>query len=390
MIYLNIAFWIALACVVYAYAAYPLFLGIAARLRPKLRRTGEPFRGSVSLVVAAYNEEMRIGTRLRELIGHLERCQVRAEIIVVSDGSADATAEVARRKGNGLVRVLELSANQGKAAAISACCAEARNDVIVFADVRQTWAPDALQLLLENFNDPSVGAVSGDLVVESTPGVMTGVGLYWRYEKWLRKQESRLHSTVGVTGAISAVRRDLFRAIPPGTILDDVYWPLHVAMQRKRVLHDGRAKAFDRLPDRARDEYRRKIRTLTGNFQLLTRLPAAFLPWRNPVWFQLMSHKLCRLLVPWALAVLFICGLEQAHGICRFVFWLEITAGTLGLAGLINWIGTRSRVAAAAASFLVLNTAAWLAFWVWASGRASRSWSKVSYEVAPLSYSTNP
>src|SRR5207245_507799 len=157
--------------------------------------------------------------------------------------------------------------------------------------------------------------------VESTPGVMTGVGLYWRYEKWLRKQESRLHSTVGVTGAISAVRRELFRTIPQGTILDDVYWPLLVAMQGKRVVHDGRAKAFD--------------------------------------------------------------------GVYRFIFWLEIIAGTLGLAGLINWIGTRSRVAAAAASFLVLNTAAWLAFWVWASGRASRSWSKISYEVTPLSYSTN-
>src|SRR5438128_1750607 len=123
MIFLNIAFWMALACVIYAYVAYPLFLWLAALLRPKRRSAESGFRGSVSLVVAAYNEELRIGGRLRELIGHLERCHVDAEIIVVSDGSTDATAEVARQKGNGLVRVLELPVNQGKAAAIAAGCA---------------------------------------------------------------------------------------------------------------------------------------------------------------------------------------------------------------------------------------------------------------------------
>jgi len=193
---------------------------------------------------------------------------------VVSDGSTDGTAasarQVARAVGVGQtfvsaafsgrqeclpharanVRVLELPSNVGKAAALSAGCTAAVHDILVFADARQTWAADALPLLLENFADPSVGAVSGDLVVQSAPGVMAGVGLYWQYEKELRKLESQVHSTVGVTGAISAVRRRLFRAIPPGTLLDDVYWPLQVAMQGLRVVHDGRAHAYDRLPAR--------------------------------------------------------------------------------------------------------------------------------------------
>jgi cellulose synthase/poly-beta-1,6-N-acetylglucosamine synthase-like glycosyltransferase len=145
------------------------------------------------------------------------------------------------------VRVVKLPENVGKAAALSAGVAEARNDVVVVADARQTWAPDALARLLENFDDPEVGAVSGELHVESSPGVMAGVGLYWRFEKWMRRREGLVHSTVGVTGAIAAVRRGLFRPIPAGTILDDVYWPLVVAMQGYRVVFDGRARAFDRL-----------------------------------------------------------------------------------------------------------------------------------------------
>src|SRR5215470_5324190 len=105
-------------------------------------------------------------------------------------------------------------------------------------------------------------------MLESALVVMAGGGLYWRFAKWLRQKESLIHSQVGVSGAIAAVRRELFRPIPHGTLLDDVYWPLQVAMQGYRVVHDDRARAFDRLPENPRDEFRRKVRTLAGNFQL--------------------------------------------------------------------------------------------------------------------------
>src|SRR5205807_869445 len=109
---------------------------------------------------------------------------------------------------------------------------------------------------------------SGDLDITSAGGTMAGVSLYWRFEKWLRRQESAIGSQVGVTGAISVCRRELFQPVPEGTILDDVYWPVGVALAGYRVIHDNRAIAHDRLPDRTRDEFRRKIRTLAGNFQL--------------------------------------------------------------------------------------------------------------------------
>jgi cellulose synthase/poly-beta-1,6-N-acetylglucosamine synthase-like glycosyltransferase len=379
---LEVCFWLAAALVAYAYLLYPLGVGLLARLLGRPARPDGPFMGSVSIVLAAYNEEPRVARRLEELTGLLAASGRPGEILVVCDGCSDATADLAMSFTKGPVRVLEFPDNAGKAVALNRGCADARHDVIVFADARQHWAPDALEKLLRNFADPRVGAVSGDLVVESGPGVLAGVGLYWRYEKWLRHQEGLLHSTVGVTGAISAVRRSLFRPIPPRTVLDDVYWPLGVVLQGYRVVHEKEARAYDRLPDSPRDEFRRKVRTLSGNFQLLSRLPAALVPWRNPVWVQLVSHKFLRLLVPWALLLLLaLSAVLPGRGYWLF-FVAQVAGYGLGLASIWS-SGRPSRPSSAAASFLTLNAAAWLAFWVWASGKAARSWSKVFYRPGP-------
>jgi poly-beta-1,6-N-acetyl-D-glucosamine synthase len=247
----------------------------------------------------------------------------------------------------------------------------------VFADARQTWAPDALQLLLDNFADPAVGAVSGDLVLQ-TNGALEGLGLYWELEKWLRRKESQVGSMVGVSGAIAAVRRELFRPIPPGTILDDVYWPMQVALQHRRVVHDARAHAYDRLPSRTRDEFHRKVRTLSGNLQLIALLPVLLLPWRNPLWLQFLSHKLLRLVVPWALLVLLPVSWLLPDALYQCAFWMQISGYALALVGLA---GARWYPASAAAAFVVLNSASWAAWWVWVSGRAGTSWKKVPYDL---------
>ena len=378
--------------VAYAYIGYPLAIALLARLRPRpVRGAGEPPR-SVSIVVTAYNEAATIGRRVREFLDILGAGELDGELIVVSDGSSDLTAEMAAEQASAhpageRCKVLALAENAGKASALTAGCSRASKEIIAFADSRQTWDPAALGYLLENFADPDVGAVSGDLVVESAPGVMQGVGLYWRYEKWLRHNEGRVGSMVGATGAISAVRRSLFRAIPARTILDDVYWPLRVVLDGRRVVHDPRAKAFDRLPERARAEFRRKVRTLSGNYQLLFRLPAAALPGSSAVWCQFISHKLLRLLVPWALIAMFLLNvlLYGAPGglMYRGLLVGQLAGYSLGLLGLFGPIGARLRPASAASSFLVLNAAAWVAFWVWAFGRTGNSWNKTTYSQAP-------
>lgn len=372
-------FWICAGCVLYTYLGYPLLLALINKLHKRpIQRA--PHKASVSIILAAHNEEQAITRRLQEFTTMLDRDHLEGEIIVVSDGSTDGTADQVRSYADPRVRLVEQPQRAGKAAALNAGSAAAQNEILVFADMRQTWAADAIVQLLQNFADPAVGAVSGELQIESAPGVLAGVGLYWRFEKWLRRKESEVHSCVGVTGAISAVRRNLYQPLPHGVILDDVCWPLQVAMQRYRVVFDSHAQAFDRLPPRSRDELRRKVRTLAGNFQLMMHLPAALLPGRNPLWFQFVSHKLMRLAVPWALLTMLVISAVEPAPIFRAAFRLQCGVYGISLLGLLSPVALRSRIASAGASFLVLNTAAWLAFWVWISGRAERSWLKVQYK----------
>jgi cellulose synthase/poly-beta-1,6-N-acetylglucosamine synthase-like glycosyltransferase len=389
MTWLSFVFWLSAACVTYAYVGYPLVLALAARFRPA-QRVSEPSAPGlpVSVVLAAHNEQTRIGARIQELVRLVAARPEAGEVIVVSDGSTDGTVETARAAaaeagsttcGRVLVRVLVQEANLGKAVALNRGFAAANHPLLVFADARQSWADDAIDRLVAPFVDPSVGAVSGDLKVESAPGVMAGVGLYWRFEKWLRRTESRLDSMVSVTGCISAVRRELFPALPAGTVLDDVYWPMAVAMGGHRVVHEERARAFDRLPGRARDEFRRKVRTLAGNYQLMTWMPAVLLPWRNRLWWQFVSHRALRLLVPWLLLVMLLCAAVLPGTLYAVAFGGQVIFYLLGLAGYWPAIASRSRLASGVASFLVLNAAAWVAFWVWAAGRSARSWAKARY-----------
>jgi cellulose synthase/poly-beta-1,6-N-acetylglucosamine synthase-like glycosyltransferase len=377
-------FWISGAFVFFAYLGYPLLMWCLARCFGRPRESEKLPEGdlpSVSLLIVAHNEETMIGKRIQSALA-VDYPPDKLEVLVVCDGCTDTTVAIARAYTDRRVRVLDFQPRLGKAAALSRGCAEARQAILVLADVRQSWERDAVKLLVENFANPTIGAVSGNLMLEKPPGVLAGVGLYWRYEKWLRAQESRLFSMVSVSGSVSALRRELFQPIPKGTILDDVYWPLLVAMQGFRVVLDERACVYDHLPENSRDEFRRKVRTLSGNFQLLGLLPAALLPWRNPVWFQYLCHKMLRLVVPWALVVTFVASLVPDGWFYRTAFWSQALFYLAGLAG-IRWksLACRVRPVSIAASFLVLNAAAWLALWVWLSGKTTRSWVKVTYQI---------
>ena len=407
-----ILFWSCIAIVLYTYALYPFLIAVIAKLQGRPVHPNGQFTGSVSIVLPFYNEESFITHRLDELTNMLVATGLNTEIILVSDGSTDRSAIFAhsyterrvrseqltlglpqrRMQAMGIpseysrssVRLLELPRNAGKAEALTYGAAAATGDVIVFADARQRWAPDAFDNLLKNFTDPAVGGVSGDLIIESGPGLLSGVGRYWQYEKWIRRNESRVHSSAGVTGAISAVRRELFRPIPKRTVLDDVYWPMQVVLQGYRVVHDEKALAYDRLPEKASDEFHRKIRTLTGNFQLLTLLPVLLLPWRNPIWFQFVSHKVMRLIVPWALLVLFIVSTLLPEPIYRLTLMTQLVFYALGLTGIRQGGNSRLRMASALGSFIMLNTAAWLAFWFWLTGKAEVTWRQVSYQPSHM------
>ena len=316
-----VAFWLALAVVGYVYVGYPALLSVWTRVasRPMERRLITP---SVSIVLVVRNEAPVLRARLENLLS-MDYPEDQRQVIAVSDGSTDETASILREFEREIDIVL-LPAG-GKARALNAGVAMAEHDVLVFADARQLFAADALRALVSPMADSQVGGVSGALVLDAEsgdqPGFGDGVGAYWRFEKWLRSQESRIGSTVGATGAIHAIRRSLWQPLPPDTILDDVLAPMRVVLAGYRVVFEGAARAFDQATSSAPDEFRRKSRTLAGNYQLLRFEPKLLVPWANPIWVQFVSHKMGRLLVPYALVVLLV-----ASGALAATGWLYAVA----------------------------------------------------------------
>jgi cellulose synthase/poly-beta-1,6-N-acetylglucosamine synthase-like glycosyltransferase len=301
---------------------------------------------------------------------------------VVCDGSTDNTPSIARAFESPAIQVVELQSNQGKAVALNHAARLAKYEIMVLADARQTWNKDAIKYLLDCFQDERVGAVSGQLVLKTPDGKLAGVGMYWKYEKWLRGLEAQFHSQIGVTGAISAVRRKLFPQLPAGIILDDVYWPMQVVMQDQRVVYQPNAKAFDELPARSADELRRKVRTLVGNFQLMTVNPALLAPWKNPLFWQFVSHKVMRLIAPWALLIMLSSSAFIDSNIYRGIFLCLAGAIVVGFLGMLTPLGQKNRLFSTAGSFLLLQFAAWIAFWYWIFGRTGSIWTSLPSQPA--------
>ena len=309
----------------------------------------------MTVVVVAHNEESRIGARLENLLG-ADYPPGKLRVLLVSDGSTDATVERARAFEPQRVNVHASPTRAGKAAGLNAALAQATGEIVVFTDARQRFAPDAIARLAAHFADPRIGAVSGALEIEAASSAAgAGVDAYWRMEKALRAAESRFDSCIGCTGAIYAIRRALFTPIPADTLLDDVIIPMHIAARGARVIHDSAALAFDPQTLEPASEQRRKQRTLAGNFQMLFRHPGWLLPWRHRLWWQLLSHKYLRLAAPLFLVTAFAANLalaaEPAYRAILAGHVLFYTVAALGLA----LRSRRWRVLSLPAGFVFLN-----------------------------------
>jgi GT2 family glycosyltransferase len=229
---------------------------------------------------------------------------------------------------------------------------------------------DAVSELISCFADPEVGAVSGELLLNanSNPGTSESLGVYWKLEKTVRKLESSSGSVVGVTGAIYAMRRELYTEMPRGTILDDVFLPMHVVRAGKRVVFQPSAVAYDQLSGTTGKEFSRKARTLTGNYQLL-RLAPWLLSGANPLRFRLISHKLLRLTVPIFLVLMLFSSCLATGPFYRMAFWSQIAFYVAAVVGTLQPSANRLRPVSIAYTFVMLNTAATIAFYNFVTAR---------------------
>jgi cellulose synthase/poly-beta-1,6-N-acetylglucosamine synthase-like glycosyltransferase len=381
-------FWIAAALVGYSYLGYPAWLWLRSRWSPRpVRRSSGRSSGqgsgqssaapAVSAVMVVRNEEAVISRKLENLLT-LDYPQEKLDVVVVSDGSSDRTpailADYARdARVRTRLRTLMKPASQGKAAGLNDAIKLATGEVLLFTDARQQIESSALRLLIENFADPDVGAASGELMLGDPTSGETGkgMGLYWRIEKKIRELESASGSVVGATGAIYCARRSLLDTppLPEGTILDDVLLPMQIVRQGSRVIFDSRARAWD-SPDLGEGrEFSRKVRTLSGNYQLLQLAPW-LLSSQNAIRFEFISHKLSRLAVPFALLALLIASIFLRQPLYRAALGAQLAFYALSLAALAGVkIGPLSRIADPARTFVVLNSAALVAFINFVRGR---------------------
>ena len=365
---MRLLFWFSLALTAYAYFGYALWLWLVVRMykRPILRQSHNT--PTISILIAARNEEANLPAKLENL-RLLNYPQDRLQIIIVSDGSTDRTADILHEQAPRILSII-LNDSNGKAHALNQAVKQATGDILVFLDARQAVDPDAVSELASCFADPAVGAASGELLLETASGAPSGdaLGIYWKIEKAVRKLESASGSVVGVTGAIYAIRRELYTPIPPGTLLDDVFIPMHVARMGKRVVFQPSAIARDRLFSKKGKEFSRKVRTLTGNYQLLRLAPWLLSP-ANPLLFRFLSHKLLRLAVPLFLLLTLISSAILPGPIYRALFWLQILFYLLAAFGALIPSARRFKPVAIASTFVMLNAAAALAFYNFVVGR---------------------
>jgi len=349
----TIIFWISLVGVAYVYIGYPLVLMAWRRLagRPVRKRSHEP---TVSLVIAMGNEAGNVLPKMRNC-RDLDYPPDKLQVIVSLDAPTDSTYELLRDRVSPGVTIVFSPIRGGKAAAVNRGVAAATGEILVFGDASQRLEPNALRELVANFADESVGAVSGALILldEHAREACDGAGAYWRYEKALRAMESDIHSVPGATGAIYAVRRSLFAPLSAGTILDDVVVPMRIVLGGHRAVFDPAARAYDAVTDNPQCEYRRKRRTLTGNYQLIAEMPELLLWPRNPIFVQFVSHKLGRLVVPYCLAALFLSNLLLLRGAFLAVFAGQIVFYFLAASGGL----IRHRAAVLANRFVLMNWA---------------------------------
>ncbi len=376
---LHLVFWFCITASAYIYVGYPTLIWFLARCRP--RKCSKQENGqSVSVVIVVHNEARNMVRKLNSIFGSNGADRI-GEVIIASDGSTDDTAGVLKSFNDPRVRLLHFDERRGKPAVLNEAIPACQNEIVVLTDARQELDPAAINELVANFSDESVGAVSGELVLRHSDDDSTaahGIGVYWKYEKFIRRNEGRFRSVPGATGALYAIRKPLFRPIHPQTLLDDVVIPMQVVTQGFRCLFEPAAIAYDLPSQTARKETIRKRRTIAGTAQLLIHHPAWLLPWRNPIWLEFVSHKVSRLLSPLLLILLAASNIALAsHPFYRVLLSVH---GCFYLSALAGWwfqkSGQRSACFGAQFLFVTLNLTTVFALWDAMRGGFRATWQR--------------
>jgi cellulose synthase/poly-beta-1,6-N-acetylglucosamine synthase-like glycosyltransferase len=348
------------AIVFYIIIGYPLLLAFFFRRSAPPVRKDMGFRTTVSVLLAVHNGERFIRKKLECLLALNYPAEL-MEILVVSDGSTDTTEAIVESSADRRVRLLR-APRSGKPAALNLALRHASGEILFYTDVRQLFPPDSLAHLVANFADPTVGAATGEprFLDPDCSGAQADMEIYWRYELWVRQRHAEIDSACNTTGWIYALRRSLARAIPDDTLTDDAVIPLGAFLRGYRVIVEPKAIAFD-YPNIEGGEFRRKLRTLGGLWQVHVRLPELFTR-ANRMRFHFFSHKSSRLVLPWGI-LLILAGTAalRSSPVRSFLLSDELLFLAFALGDYLVPNGSPlKRISSPARSFLAMNVASLL------------------------------
>jgi cellulose synthase/poly-beta-1,6-N-acetylglucosamine synthase-like glycosyltransferase len=325
-------FWLSVATAAYAYAGFPALVALVGTLRGRGVRKA-PVTPSISVLIAAYNEEEAIAERLENALA-TDYPASRREVVVASDGSTDATERIVAEYAPRGVRLLRLP-RRGKVAALDEAARGAPGEILVFSDANTHVEPGALRAMAACFADPEVGGVVGHTgyrLPEDGESSSRGEDLYWRYDTWIKEMESRTGSVVSAHGGLYAVRRELYRRPADGSVTDDFAISTAVVEQGKRLVFERDARAWEVAVPKAEREFRRRVRLMTRGMRGVALRRALLNPARHGFYsVVLLSHKVVRRLVPLALVALLASSLALAP---RGGAWATVAAAQLGFYAL--------------------------------------------------------
>lgn len=339
--YLTLAlFLFAGALLAYIFFGYAWIIGKLAQRKgaAEIPATDPQALPDFSIVLVTHNGAAHLERRIKNLF-EASKGLLLNRIVIVDDGSTDDTGTLLKHFGDP-VSIIRVDKHSGKPNGLNIAMDEVSTEIVVLCDVRQSFEKDAIRHLLSVFaQSPKTGAASGCLVVPNKADTVgEGVGSYWDIESRLRRDEAIVDSCIGCTGAIYAIRRDLWEPIPEDTLIDDVVIPLRIAQKGFRIAYVPKAVAVDPLPFSEASEQRRKPRTMAGNFQMLFRYPDFLNPFKHRLAWQIISHKYLRLLSPILLAICLEANFQLLGEVylARVMFVAQIILYVIGICGLLG------------------------------------------------------
>ncbi len=366
-------FWFFLGTVIYTFLGYPILVTILTRIRerPVAQANITP---EVTLLIPAYNEEQVIPDKIENSL-KLDYPADQLHIVVVADGSDDGTVEIAN--GYETVSVYAIPDRRGKAAAVNRVVPFLKGEIIVITDANAMLDRGSLRAIARNFADPEVAGVAGEKRV-----LGGGEGLYWRYESYLKRCDSKLSSVMGACGELFAFRKGVFQATAEDAIIEDFVFSMRVVGEGWRVVYEPEAIASELPALSIAADWERRTRIAAGGFQAIVRLPQLLDPRKGRVAWQYISHRVLRwAITPFLLPSLLIINfLLMSKRIYRLLFVGQIVFYASGLLGYIG-LSKERRIGIfyAIFYFCLANLAALAGFWRYVTGRQSVTWQKVRH-----------